>query len=139
MHETAAALDDRQAAPVLWYGSFCPPRPENGRTALHPLSPFAVHRREQEARKPTGSYWAEKRSVSNRPKAGAHDLYRNCRLLPFVKRWARVMVVRMTFIVEDVIGWIEDRFGPTAAWIVSVLAVLAPTVGVIAVAVYLIR
>ncbi len=49
------------------------------------------------------------------------------------------MVVRMTFIVEDVIGWIEDRFGPTAAWIVSVLAVLAPTVGVIAVAVYLIR
>jgi len=48
------------------------------------------------------------------------------------------MDVFMTFIVEDVVGWIDDRFGRVAAWIVSILAVLALTVGAITGAVYLI-
>ena len=47
------------------------------------------------------------------------------------------MDVFMTFIAEHVVGWIEDRFGRMAAWIVSILAVLALTVGAITVAVYL--
>lgn len=43
----------------------------------------------------------------------------------------------VTFIAEDVVGWIDDRFGRAAAWIVSILAVLALTVGAITIAVYL--
>ena len=47
------------------------------------------------------------------------------------------MDVFMTFIAEDVVGWIDDRFGRVAAWIVSILAVLALTAGAITGAVYL--
>ncbi|MEG8028096.1 hypothetical protein [Sphingomonas aerolata] len=43
----------------------------------------------------------------------------------------------MTFIAEDVVGWVDDRFGRAAAWIVSIIAVLALTVGAITLAVYL--
>jgi hypothetical protein len=43
----------------------------------------------------------------------------------------------MTFIAEDVVGWVDDRFGRAAAWIVSILGVLALTVGPITLAVYL--
>lgn len=37
-------------------------------------------------------------------------------------------------LAEDVIEWVDDRFGRTAAWIVGILAVLALTVGALAVA-----
>lgn len=48
------------------------------------------------------------------------------------------MNVLMTFIAEDVVGWVDDRFGRAAAWIVSTLAVLTLTVGAVTVAAYLI-
>lgn len=48
------------------------------------------------------------------------------------------MDVFMTFIAEDVVGWIDDRFGRAAAWIVSILAVLALTAGAFTVPAYLI-
>lgn len=46
------------------------------------------------------------------------------------------MDVFMTFIAEDVVCGIDDRFGRVAEWIVSILAVLALTVGAITGAVY---
>jgi hypothetical protein len=36
--------------------------------------------------------------------------------------------------LEDLIEWIDDRFGRAAAWVAGVLAILALTVGAIAVA-----
>ena len=37
-------------------------------------------------------------------------------------------------LAETVIEWVDNRFGRTAAWIVGVLAVLALTVGALAIA-----
>lgn len=39
-------------------------------------------------------------------------------------------------LAEDVIGWVEDRFGRLAAWTISIIAVLALTVGTVAVVAY---
>lgn len=48
------------------------------------------------------------------------------------------MDVLMTFIAKDVVGWIDDRFGRAAAWIVSILAVLTLTIAAVKFAAYLI-
>lgn len=37
-------------------------------------------------------------------------------------------------LAENVIEWVDDRFGRTAAWIVGVLAVVALTIGAFATA-----
>ncbi len=37
-------------------------------------------------------------------------------------------------LAENVIEWVDDRFGRTAAWIVGVLLVLALTAGALAIA-----
>ena len=42
-------------------------------------------------------------------------------------------------LAEYVIGWVDDRFGRTAAWAISILAVLALTVGALAVGLYFLR
>jgi hypothetical protein len=57
-------------------------------------------------------------------------------LLPFVNAVDSLDGL-VTFIAEDVVSWIDDRFGQAAAWIVSILAVLALAVGAITIAVYL--
>ena len=38
-------------------------------------------------------------------------------------------------LAEDVIEWVDDRYGRTAAWVVGIFAVLALTVGALAIAV----
>ena len=48
------------------------------------------------------------------------------------------MDVLMVFIAKDVVGWIDDRFGRAATWIVSILAVLTLTSGAVTFAAYLI-
>ena len=42
-------------------------------------------------------------------------------------------------LAEDVIEWVDDRFGRRAAWIVSVLAVLTLVIGVPAIVVAALR
>lgn len=39
----------------------------------------------------------------------------------------------MSGLAEDLIAWVDDRFGRTAAWLASIIAVLALTVGTIAI------
>ena len=40
-------------------------------------------------------------------------------------------------LAEEVVAWVDDRFGRAAAWIVSGIAVLVMTDGAITLAVYL--